>query len=94
MPHFNKRCGGTFAVVNSVASKFGIPMSGSYSGSKFALSGYFEALRIENMGVNVVSLVPGPTISNVFKAAATEKVGEAFGQEIGGGDMEKRFLSP
>ena len=37
IPHFIKQGGGNFAVMSSVAGKVGVPMSGTYTGSKHAV---------------------------------------------------------
>lgn len=81
---FMKRNSGTFALMSSSAGKAGVPYSGSYTGSKHALHGYFESLRTEKMatGIKVTMLCPGPTFSNLLAGAATEKPGEEFSFEI------------
>ena len=73
-----ERNSGTFALMSSTAGKAGVPYSGSYTGSKHALHGYFESLRTEKMaaGITVTMLCPGPTFSNLLAGAATEKSGE------------------
>ena len=79
-----KRNSGTFALMSSSAGKAGVPYSGSYTGSKHALHGYFESLRTEKMatGIKVTMLCPGPTFSNLLAGAATEKPGEEFSFEL------------
>ena len=47
MPHFVAANAGHFVVVSSLAGKMGVPLLSSYSASKFALHGYFDALRAE-----------------------------------------------
>lgn len=47
MPHFVAANEGHFVVVSSLAGKMGVPLLSSYSASKFALHGYFDALRAE-----------------------------------------------
>ncbi len=37
VPHFEKRGGGDFGVMSSIAGKVAPPFSGTYGGSKFAL---------------------------------------------------------
>jgi len=88
MPHFLERNSGTFALMSSAAGKAGVPFSGSYTGSKHALHGYFESLRTEKMatGISVTMLCPGPTFSNLLAVAATENRGEAFNENMKAGD--------
>lgn len=47
--------------VSSVAGRIGIPLLGAYSGSKFALRGLTDSLRVEmkDSGVDVVLVEPG-----------------------------------
>lgn len=52
---------GHIVVISSVAGKFGVPMRSGYSATKFALHGFFEALRAEEErnGVHVTMVCPG-----------------------------------
>lgn len=52
---------GHIAVISSVAGKFGAPMRSGYSATKFALHGFFEALRAEEErnGIHVTMICPG-----------------------------------
>lgn len=52
---------GHIVVISSVAGKFGVPMRSGYSATKFALHGFFEALRAEEQrnGVYVTMVCPG-----------------------------------
>ncbi|MDF3821755.1 SDR family oxidoreductase [Leptospira sp. 96542] len=61
LPHFQKQNSGHIASVASIAGKFGVPFRTGYSSSKFALTGFYEALRAENSHHNLkVTLVyPG-----------------------------------
>lgn len=78
--HFNKRNGGQLAVVSSLAGVIGVPFSGSYTGSKHAIHGYFNSLRNEkfNKNISVTLLCPGPTFSNFLSEAFTDKAGEKY----------------
>jgi len=88
LPHMREEGRGSLAIVSSIAGKLGAPFSGSYSGSKFALHGYFESLRNEIVGSNIsiTMLCPGPTFSDALQNAATESVGENFGETQKAGD--------
>ena len=49
LPHMlNNKCG-KVAVTSSTAGKGGVPFSGTYTGSKHAIHGYFESLRTEKV---------------------------------------------
>jgi len=88
IPHFQRQGRGTFCLVSSIAGKFGVPYSGSYTGSKHALNGYFAALSMEKVGtgIEVVTVCPGPVFSNLMSDAATEKNGEKLAQTMGSTD--------
>lgn len=84
IPHFLERGCGHVVVTSSIAGKFGIPDSASYTASKHALHGYFECLRTElsNFGISVTMVCPGPTFAQGLLANAfTEKSGEVFAGE-------------
>jgi short-subunit dehydrogenase len=52
---------GHIVVISSVAGKLGVPLRSGYCASKFALHGFFEALRAEEErnGVRVTMVCPG-----------------------------------
>lgn len=62
---------GTIVGVSSVAGFRGLPGRSGYSASKFALTGWLEALRTELLesGVNVMWVCPGFTKSNIRNVA-------------------------
>ncbi|XP_050300858.1 dehydrogenase/reductase SDR family member 7 isoform X3 [Anthonomus grandis grandis] len=78
LEHFNKRGQGHLAVVSSLAGILGAPFSGSYTGAKHAIHGYFNGLRAEKLGtqIHVTLLCPGPTFTNFLAEAFTDKDGE------------------
>lgn len=85
MPQFHSQAGGgTFVIVSSLAGRFGVPFSGTYTGSKHAINGYFDSLRTEKVGTDIrVSIMcPGPVFSNLLSIAATEKPGETLRQSM------------
>lgn len=69
---------GHVVVTSSAAGILGAPYSCTYSGTKFALHGYFEALRTEasQRKIKVTLLCPGPVFSNVLMNSFTSKPGE------------------
>jgi short-subunit dehydrogenase len=70
MPHLLKEKGSILGV-NSIAGIKGLPGRTGYSASKFAMNGFMEALRIENLktGLHVGVICPGYTASNIRNAA-------------------------
>ncbi|NSL85542.1 SDR family oxidoreductase [Chitinophaga solisilvae] len=62
---------GTIAGISSIAGYRGLPARTGYSASKFAMQGFLEALRTENLhtGVNVMWVCPGFTTSNIRNTA-------------------------
>lgn len=62
---------GSVAAVSSIAGYKGLPGRTGYSASKFAIHGFLEVLRIENMkkGLHVLTACPGFTASNIRNTA-------------------------
>ncbi|EFA00763.2 dehydrogenase/reductase SDR family member 7 [Tribolium castaneum] len=79
--HFNEKGSGHVAVVSSLAGVFGAPYSATYTATKHAIHGYFDALRIEKMDKNiaVTLLCPGPTLTNFLQESFTERDGQKYG---------------
>lgn len=65
---------GTIVGVSSIAGYRGLPGRTGYSASKFAMQGFLEALRTENLhtGVNVMWVCPGFTASNIRNTALNQ----------------------
>jgi short-subunit dehydrogenase len=61
LPFMLAQKAGHMVVISSVAGKFGVPMRSGYSATKFALHGFFEALRAEEErnGIHVTLVCPG-----------------------------------
>ncbi len=70
LPHLLKSKG-SVAGVSSIAGYKGLPGRAGYSASKFAMQGFLEVLRIENMkkGLHVLIACPGFTASNIRNTA-------------------------
>lgn len=70
LPHLLKQKGSVVAV-SSVAGFKGLPARTGYSASKFAVNGFMESLRCENLhtGLHVLIACPGYTSSNIRKNA-------------------------
>ncbi len=64
---------GSIVGVSSVAGLHGLPARTGYSASKYAMTGFLETLRIENLkkGLHVMIACPGFTASNVRFSALT-----------------------
>jgi short-subunit dehydrogenase len=62
---------GTVVGVSSIAGYKGLPGRIGYSASKFAMNGFLDALRVENLktGVHVLTACPGFTASNIRNTA-------------------------
>jgi dehydrogenase/reductase SDR family member 7B len=74
IPHLIKSKGSVVGI-SSVAGKKGLPGRTGYSASKFAMEGFLEALRIENIKnkLHVLIVNPGFTASNIRKSALNSK---------------------
>ncbi len=70
MPHILKEKG-SIVGVSSIAGKKGLPGRAGYSASKFALEGFLETVRTENLkkGLHVLVACPGYTESNIRNTA-------------------------
>lgn len=70
LPHILKTKG-SIVGVSSIAGYKGLPGRSGYSASKFAINGFLDALRIENLktGVHVMTACPGFTASNIRNTA-------------------------
>lgn len=64
---------GSVVGVSSIAGYKGLPGRAGYSASKFAMQGFLEVLRIENMkkGLHVLIACPGFTASNIRNTSLT-----------------------
>ncbi len=64
---------GTVTGISSIAGYVGLPARTGYSASKFAMHGFLESLRVENLktGLHVLIAAPGFTASNIRKTALT-----------------------
>jgi short-subunit dehydrogenase len=66
LPHILEQKGSVVGV-SSIAGFKGLPARSGYSASKFAMSGFLEALRVENLknDLHVLIAFPGFTTSNI-----------------------------
>tara|TARA_B100000886_G_scaffold339613_1_gene305620 strand:+ start:1073 stop:1876 length:804 start_codon:yes stop_codon:yes gene_type:complete len=65
---------GSIVGVSSIAGYKGLPARTAYSASKFAMQGFLESLRIENLkkGLHVLIACPGFTASNIRNVALSK----------------------
>jgi short-subunit dehydrogenase len=80
LPHILKTRG-SIVGVSSIAGYKGLPGRSGYSASKFAMNGFLDALREENLktGVHVMTACPGFTASNI-RNTALDKDGSQQGE--------------
>ena len=81
VPAMRAQGSGYIVNVSSLAGIIGLPFSGLYSASKFALEGMTESLRLETrrFGIRVVLIEPGDFRSNL---AATRRTAEAAARNV------------
>jgi short-subunit dehydrogenase len=79
LPHLQKSRG-RIAAVSSLAGLIGVPGRTAYSASKFAMTGFFEALRAElvGAGVSVTTAFPGVVLTNI-RSHGLNAAGQAAG---------------
>jgi short-subunit dehydrogenase len=80
---------GSIVGVSSIAGYKGLPGRTGYSASKFAMNGFLDALRVENLktGVHVLTACPGFTASNIRNTALA-----ADGKQQGESTMEENKM--
>ncbi|KAF5297203.1 hypothetical protein FQA39_LY12218 [Lamprigera yunnana] len=84
--YFNSRGNGHVAVTSSGAGLFGAPYSASYTGSKHAIHGYYNSLRLEKQDskvkLAVTIICPGPTSTEFLQECFTNNHGEKYGIDV------------
>ncbi|WP_374949096.1 SDR family oxidoreductase [Mucilaginibacter sp.] len=72
---------GSIVGVSSIAGYKGLPGRAGYSASKYAMNGFMDALRVENLktGVHIMVACPGFTASNI-RNTALDKDGTQQGE--------------
>jgi short-subunit dehydrogenase len=80
LPHLLKSKGSVVGVI-SIAGYIGLPGRSGYSASKYAIRGFLDTLRTENLktGLHVLVVAPGFTASNIRNVALTSD-GSAQGE--------------
>jgi NAD(P)-dependent dehydrogenase (short-subunit alcohol dehydrogenase family) len=66
-----KTAKGTIINVSSISGRISVPITGLYSGSKYALEGISDALRLElaHFGVRVVMIEPASSPTSIWKTS-------------------------
>ncbi len=82
LPYFIEQQRGHFVTVTSLMGKFGSPIRSGYCGSKHALHGFFDVLRMEHEKdhIDVTLIAPGFVQTNIAKNALVGD-GKARGYE-------------
>ena len=90
LPHILKT-NGSIVGVTSIAGFHGMSGRSGYSASKFAMQGFLETLRIENLktGLHILTAAPGFTQSDVRKSALM-----ANGEPQGKSPLDETKLMP
>jgi len=65
LPHL-KKSKGQIAIVGSLSGELGLPLRTAYCGSKFAVRGFFEALRNETNEV-VITIIAPPSVDTEMR---------------------------
>ena len=77
LPHLLKTKGSVVGVI-SVGGHIGLPGRTGYSASKFAVRGFLQTIRVENLktGLHVLIVAPGFTSSEIRKSALNAQGGK------------------
>jgi len=80
LPLMKKSVSATIINISSMAGKIGLPMQGSYCGSKFALEGISESMRRELQihNIKVVVIGPGAIESSIWDKFEKDKKEEQY----------------
>eukprot|EP01016_Furgasonia_blochmanni_P033512 TRINITY_DN3510_c0_g1_i1.p1 TRINITY_DN3510_c0_g1~~TRINITY_DN3510_c0_g1_i1.p1 ORF type:complete len:313 (-),score=48.05 TRINITY_DN3510_c0_g1_i1:149-1087(-) len=81
LPYMIAKKNGHIVTINSVAGLIGVPLRNAYSGSKFAVAGYYDALRaeVDMHNIKVSQVYPGYIRTNIAHQALTANAGERLG---------------
>jgi short-subunit dehydrogenase len=79
LPHL-RQSRGAIVAVSSLAGLFGVPGRTAYCASKFAMTGFFEALRVElkSAGISVTTAYPG-VVATQIRSRGLNAAGEPAG---------------
>jgi short-subunit dehydrogenase len=90
LPHL-KAARGSIVAVSSLAGLVGVPGRSAYGASKFAVTGFFEALRAElkGAGVSVTTAFPGVVVTRIRYRGYN-----AEGKELGASSLKEDNAMP
>src|SRR3954463_9429063 len=90
LPHL-KAVRGQIVAVSSLAGLVGVPGRTAYSATKFAMGGFFEALRVElkSAGVSVTVAYPGVVAPHTRERGYT-----ARGEPLGRSGLKEEYAMP
>ncbi|MFA1610258.1 SDR family oxidoreductase [Halobellus rubicundus] len=90
LPHMREQEEGTIVNVSSAAGRLSFPGGGVYAGSKFALEAMSDALRneVDEYGIDVAVIEPGPVETNFSDRAEREVLGEDASDDDGSDDAD------
>ncbi len=90
LPVMREQGGGHIVNISSLGGVFGMPFSGLYSASKFAVEGLSEAMRLETrrFGIRVVLIEPGDFASRL---ALKRRTAEAAARNPAYGEVFRRY---
>jgi short-subunit dehydrogenase len=90
LPHMREQEAGTIVNVSSAAGRLSFPGGGIYAGSKFAVEAMSDALRneVDEYGIDVVLIEPGPVETGFTERAETEVYGDGGDAPAGETDTE------
>ncbi|EGR27199.1 short-chain dehydrogenase reductase, putative [Ichthyophthirius multifiliis] len=85
LPHFLKNKRGQIVLINSVSGLLAPGLRSSYAGSKHALKGFFDSLRVElnEQNIQITQIYPGYVQTNISKNALMDKPGQSLGKTDG-----------
>ena len=90
LPHL-KAARGSIVAVSSLAGLVGVPGRTAYGATKFAMTGFFEALRseVKGAGVSVTTAFPGVVATRIRHRGYN-----AAGQELGASNLKEDAAMP
>eukprot|EP00921_Rhytidocystis_pertsovi_P024222 GHVQ01038919.1.p1 GENE.GHVQ01038919.1~~GHVQ01038919.1.p1 ORF type:complete len:337 (-),score=27.03 GHVQ01038919.1:830-1840(-) len=62
-----RECHGQIVVISSMAGELGLPLRTAYCASKFAVTGFFEALRIEQGEIVSITICCPPSVNTAIR---------------------------
>lgn len=77
---------GHIAITSSGAGLVPVPFSPSYCGAKFAINGYFSALKVDEPKIDVTCFCPGPIATPFLEECFTEEADAKYGKPVSPAD--------